>query len=238
LGEKSTIMKTYYKYPRTPHLPWSPGATDDDIRVLNTAHLAGKNVVVTIKRDGESTSVYWDGKVHARSIDSSNHPSRDWIKRLAASISHEFPVGWRVVFENLYAEHTIHYKELKSYAEVISIWDGTNVCLSWADTKEWCALFNLYHVPVLYEGIYDEKLIKGLYQPFDEFGDPMEGYVVRVVDAFHRDDFNTSVAKYVSAQFKDALSESGDDHWLEKHKCGISTNELTLRDAQCDLQST
>lgn len=228
-------MKTYCKYPRTPHLPWSPGATDDDIRVLDTAHLAGKNVVASIKKDGESTTVYWTGKVHARSIDSTNHPSRNWIKRLAADVSHQLPFGWRIVFENLYAEHTIHYTQLLSYAEVISIWTEDDMCLSWTDTKEWCSLLNLVHVSILYEGLYDEKLISNLYQPFDAFGDPMEGYVVRVAGSFHRNTFNTSVAKYVSTQFKDALSESGDDHWLEKHKFGIITNDLRANAARCAM---
>ena len=41
-----------------------------------------------------------------------------------------------------------------------SIWDENNNCLSFSDTKEWCALLDLVHVPVIYTGVYDEKLIK------------------------------------------------------------------------------
>lgn len=42
------------KYPRTMHLPYSYGRSSDD-RVLNTVdHFAGREVVVTMKMDGEN----------------------------------------------------------------------------------------------------------------------------------------------------------------------------------------
>ena len=34
-------------YPRTPHLPWSPGATADDVRTTDLGGLRGREVVVT-----------------------------------------------------------------------------------------------------------------------------------------------------------------------------------------------
>jgi hypothetical protein len=46
------------RYPRTPHLPWSPGATDDDERILDASALEGREVVVTEKLDGETTTLY------------------------------------------------------------------------------------------------------------------------------------------------------------------------------------
>jgi len=42
------------KYPRTPHLPWSEGASEDDIQLINAEMFEGKNVVVTEKLDGEN----------------------------------------------------------------------------------------------------------------------------------------------------------------------------------------
>jgi hypothetical protein len=61
-------------------------------------------------------------------------------------------------------------------------------------------LLDLKHVPVLYEGIWRENLIKRLYKPiFEE--DPMEGYVVRLEDSFTYGAFKYSVAKYVNGQF-------------------------------------
>jgi len=216
----------YYKYPRTPHLPWSPGATSDDIRIIDTAHFEGKEVVASVKKDGESTSLYADGKIHARSIDSKSHPSRDWIKRVAAEISYELPAGWRISLENLYAEHTIHYYKLRQYAEVIAIWDEMNFCLSWDTILEWCELLGLVPVDVIYRGIYNEAHIKSLYSKFDKNGDLMEGYVVRVVDGFSYSNFSMSVAKYVASEFKENMEANGDKHWTEKHKYGIITNTL------------
>lgn len=36
-------------------------------------------VVITEKMDGENTTLYRDG-LHARSLDSRHHPSRNWVK--------------------------------------------------------------------------------------------------------------------------------------------------------------
>ncbi|MFE9924807.1 RNA ligase family protein, partial [Streptomyces sp. NPDC005774] len=50
------IMRVHY--PRTPHLPWSPGAASDDIRAGDLSGLRGREVVVTEKLDGENTTLY------------------------------------------------------------------------------------------------------------------------------------------------------------------------------------
>jgi hypothetical protein len=74
------------KYPRTPHLPWSPGRTGDDILLDSIRHLERlQDVVVTEKRDGENTTLYRD-YLHARSLDSSSHVSRNWLKCFHAEI--------------------------------------------------------------------------------------------------------------------------------------------------------
>jgi hypothetical protein len=46
------------KYPRTFHLPWSPGRGKDDKGHSGTSMFEGKEVVVTVKMDGECTSLY------------------------------------------------------------------------------------------------------------------------------------------------------------------------------------
>ena len=67
-------MSDYVKYPRTYHLPWSR-PTSDDKKLVDDSQFYGKHLVVTLKMDGENTSMYED-KIHARSIDSANnnHP--------------------------------------------------------------------------------------------------------------------------------------------------------------------
>lgn len=72
-------MTQRYKYPRTMHLPWSPGWTKDDRVLQTTEHFVGQEVVVTEKMDGENTTLARD-YTHARSVSSSNHVSRHWLK--------------------------------------------------------------------------------------------------------------------------------------------------------------
>lgn len=59
-SDENATKASRYKYPRTPHLPWSPGATKDDVRCINTEIFTGKRVVITEKMDGENTTLYSD----------------------------------------------------------------------------------------------------------------------------------------------------------------------------------
>lgn len=71
------------KYPRTHHLPWSENITDDDRIMSSLKEFIGTRVIVTEKMDGENTTMYKD-TVHAGSVDSGNHPSRNWVKNFGA----------------------------------------------------------------------------------------------------------------------------------------------------------
>ena len=82
------------------------------------------------------TTIYRDGS-HARSLDSKNHVSRDWIKSLQSRIAFDIPDGWRLCGENLFARHSISYTNLDGYFYLFSIWDDSNNCLSWDDTTMW-----------------------------------------------------------------------------------------------------
>ncbi len=202
------MKEKYYKYPRTPHLPWSEKASDDDKRLQDCSNFEGREVVVTVKLDGENTTMYND-KIHARSINSDNHPSRDWVKGYWSKIAHEIPKTIRICGENTYALHTIPYNNLKNYFYCFSIWHE-NKCLSWNETLEWCELLNLTPIPVLYYGIYDYDKIRNIYQS-EYNGDPMEGYVIRLADEFDRNDFGISIAKYVSSNFQ----IDSEKHWMQ-----------------------
>jgi hypothetical protein len=100
--------------------------------------------------------------------------------------------------ENLYARPSIEYRHLSSYFLLFSVWNEQNVCLSWAETAEWAALLDLQTVPVLYQGVWDEAIIRNLYTSTLQ-GDEMEGYVVRLADSFTYAAFRRSMAKYVRA---------------------------------------
>ena len=206
-----SLFTNRVKYPRTYHFAWSPGVTDDD-RVLTDLSIfdsLGKEngVVVTLKMDGENTTMYSD-YLHARSIEYEAHPSRSWVKAVHGRMGHDIPEGWRVCGENLYAKHSIKYENLNDYFQVFSIWNDKNFCLSWDDTELYAELLGLRVVPVLYRGPWDEKIVRALHQEFRD-GDPCEGYVVRLQESFHYRDFRRCVGKYVRASH---VTTHG--HWM------------------------
>ena len=191
------------KYPRTLHLPWSPGATSDD-KMLTVKSMYDnfydRHVLVTEKMDGENTTMYQD-YIHARSLDSNHHPSRDWVKRYHSELAHNIPDRWRVCGENMFAKHSISYDNLDSYFYGFSIWDENNICLDTETTKEWFDLLGIKHVPIITHlytvgNGWDWHII-GLAQEATRSG--KEGIVIRNREAFHYNDFQKNVAKYVRA---------------------------------------
>jgi len=209
------MSTTRFKYPRTFHLPTSPGGTDDDKILASTAQFTDKLVVVTEKLDGENTTI---GQTysHARSTDSRHHESRSTIKALQATIGHTLPTGWRICGENLYAKHSISYRALPAYFLMFSIWDGSgqsNTCLSWDETREWAKLLGLHTVPVIYRGPYDQATIQTLWEAHTpSYGAPQsEGYVVRTTSAFGYTDFKSHTGKYVRSNHVQTSQ-----HWMHQ----------------------
>ncbi|MFB7462145.1 RNA ligase family protein [Streptomyces sp. NPDC056224] len=197
-------MRTHY--PRTPHLPWSPGATADDVRVSGPgawAGPAGREVVVTEKLDGENTTLYADG-LHARSLDSAHHPSRAWVKGLQGRIGAGIPAGWRVCGENLYARHSLAYEDLDSWFYGFSVWDGEH-CLDWDRTVRFLRGLGVPAPRVLWRGVFDERALRRLKLDTSR----QEGYVVRTVDGFAYEDFGRCVAKWVRGGHVQT-----DTHWM------------------------
>ncbi|MFF9589025.1 RNA ligase family protein [Streptomyces sp. NPDC014646] len=185
-------MRTHY--PRTPHLPWSPGATSDDVRIADLSGLAGREVVVTEKLDGENTTLYADG-LHARSLDSAHHPSRGWVKALQGRIGSRIPWGRRVCGENMFARHSIPYDGLESWFYGFSVWDGER-CLDWDRTVAFLRGLGIPVPPVLWRGVLDARAEKALRALRPDTG-RQEGYVVRPADGFDAADFGRLVAKWV-----------------------------------------
>jgi hypothetical protein len=206
-----------YKYPRTPHLPWSPGATSDDRILTTTAHFEGKDIVITEKMDGENCTIGPD-YVHARSLDSRVHQSRAWVNKLAGDIGYQIPDGWRLCGENLYAQHSISYEKLSSYFLLFSVWDENNHCLSWKDTEQIASMLNLKTVPVLYEGPWDVEEVQNIFNGESKHGGVAEGYVVRNAGSFAFADFDKNIAKFVRKGHVQT-----DTHWMQQK---IKPNKL------------
>jgi hypothetical protein len=218
LKEGNVLEKfvSYVKASRTMHLPWSPGIHDDDRIIKNLDAFHDQEVVVTIKFDGENTSMYSD-YFHARSIDGRSHPSRSWAKSKWGQICGDIPKGWRVCGENVYATHSIHYTDLEDYFYGFGIWNEHNIRLDWDDQLEWFKLLNITPVTELYRGLWDEKKIKSLWD--EKNHDTMEGYVVTTVKGFPYGQYHKNVAKFVRKGHVQT-----NKHWM--HGQRIIPNEL------------
>ncbi|WP_435920865.1 RNA ligase family protein [Paenibacillus sp. DYY-L-2] len=198
------------KYPKTMHLPWSRGYTDDDKILRDTNHFTGLEVVITEKMDGENTTMYRDF-IHARSLDSKDHPSRHYVKTLHGGVKYMIPEGYRLCGENVYAEHSLHYSSLPGYFLLFSVWNDRNICLSWDETTEWAEKLGIPLVPVLFRGIWSEQAARECYTKQSLCGGEQEGYVVRLATEFRYEEFKRSVAKFVRKNHVQT-----DEHWLKK----------------------
>jgi len=177
--------------------------------LTDVSHLEGRPLVATIKMDGESTTLYRD-HMHARSLDSKDHPSRHWLKAFHAGIKDLIFPGWRICGENLYAKHSIEYNDLKSYFLGFSIWTDSNICLGWEETLMMFEDLGIY-TPEQFTNspITSLKEIDELFH--EKYKGKHEGYVVRILDEFKYEDFGRSVAKYVRSNHVQT-----DKHWMYK----------------------
>jgi hypothetical protein len=208
----------YRKYPKTRYLPWSESIGKGDRYLDSLDTFYNKRVIVTEKLDGQNTSCYND-HIHARSLDSTN-AAMDWIKNFWQTFRFDIPDGFRVCGEDVTYRHSIKYDNLETFFYGFSVWNK-DVCLSWDETLEWFSLLDIKHVPILYDGIYNEQIIKTLWKP--EESEFREGYVLRLAESFSYEDFSKSVGKFVR---KNHVTTS--EHWLygaqlEKNKCLISS---------------
>lgn len=206
-------MTIKQKYPRTYHLEWSPGMQSDDKRLESLEFFLGKEIVATEKMDGENTTIakpYY----HARSLDSAFNWTRSWIAKMQSVISHELDDNIKLVGENLFAKHAIHYPDgyLDGYFYLFSVWedlkDGTDFCLNYNEVEFYAEMLDLPMPKVFYRGIFDEVALRKIAKDLDT--GIIEGYVIRTVEGFRREDFSKHVAKYVRANHVQPDSK----HWL------------------------
>ena len=206
------------KYGRTYHLPISPGAASDDKVMGAIDGLLVDDLVITEKMDGENTTIHANG-TYARSPDSRHHPSRDWLKAFAASISPKLSTEERVVGENMFARHAIPYDELPSFFLGFA-WIVEGTIQSWDRTLERFTELGIVPVRTLYRGPHTPDLFESVAGALDPR--KQEGFVVRVADAFAEDDLPTRVGKYVRAGHVQS-----EEHWM---KAVLTPNRLAKRE--------
>ena len=215
-----------HKYPRTMHLPWSESLQNDDKMIDSLDAFAGRMVVATEKKDGENYTLGNDF-IHARSLDSISHFTRDWVKAFWATIRFDIPTGWRVCGENLYARHAIAYDDLRSFFYGFSIWDENNSALSWDSTLEWFDLIGITPVEEIYRGVWNQASIAEAFINYKRGLDrEVEGYVVRVIDAIPYENFDSLVAKFVRKDHVQEAPDGSDGHWLYGGSGKIELNNL------------
>lgn len=215
------------KYPRTYHLPFSPGTTSDD-RILHGdwfAYYKGKEVVFTEKLDGENTAMNVVD-VYARSHGA---PTRSpWSRNLWDPADGLY---WRIkpyigenetlYGENLYGEHSIHYSKLPSYWHLFGINDGER-WYGWDEVKEFSQIIGVPHVPELYRTVLnDESEVKAIIDeimahPSTYNDTEKEGVVMRLTSSYKIDEFPNCVCKWVRPHHVQT-----DEHWTRNWKKAV-----------------
>ena len=211
------------KYPRTYHLPYSPGDTKDDKKLQDGwfSNYIGEEIVITAKLDGENIHMT-QKDCYARS---DGAPTRSpWSRNIWDP---QDGLYWRIkqyigdnetIFgENLYGEHSIHYNKLTDYFHLFAANDGVN-WYSWDDVKMLADIMNIPHVPELWRGIvYKEndlqKLVEKYVHESEWYGDIREGVVVRLAKSFPIEDFSKYVCKWVRPNHV-----TTSEHWTRNWK--------------------
>jgi hypothetical protein len=205
------------KYPRTFHLPWSPGGSSDDKVSKSVIPLLERDIVITEKIDGSNvcmTNKACFARTHAHAP---KHESFDALKALHAQ--YKFVMGHNQEFfgEWAYAEHSIHYTSLPAYFLGFGVRDVlTKSWHNWDQVVSGLKLIGLVTVPVLFRGkVETEKELRKLTEELaaepSRCGGKREGVVVRAVHSFTDQDFPKFVQKWVRKGHVQT-----DDHWTKK----------------------
>jgi hypothetical protein len=202
------------KYPRTPHLPFSPGRSDDDVSISSLARLVGPQadeVVLTEKLDGGNCCLK-DGLVFARSHAApATQPWFSYTKQVY--LTEVYPVidaYLELLGENLFAVHSIPYSDeshpLPSPFYLFGALDrDVGHYVSWDDVERIADSVSLPTPPVLFRGkigsvaeLADRvQQLMAAGSRVGKPGCPMEGVVVRTTAPIQPDHFEVSVAKFV-----------------------------------------
>lgn len=199
---------------------------DDDSLLPDADHFVGMEVVISEKLDGGNCCLK-DGEVLARTHSKpATHASFSPIKALMASWRPMFGSGGlyegHAVFgENMTGIHSIEYDDLESYFYVFGVQGPDGRCFSWDEVEEVATTLGVPTVPVYFRGRLDSmEQVKSMMERWA--GEPSrvsagavrpEGFVIRTVEGFPREEFDRNVAKYVRRGHIQT-----DDTWLRTWK--------------------
>ena len=203
------------KYPRTKHLPFSPGISKDDTVIKTVEPFINKHIIITEKIDGSNVCME-NENCFARSHSSSpKHHSFDAFKAFHAGLKHSIPKHCQYFGEWVYAKHSIAYDTLPEYFLLFGIRQKRNSNTYWWSWHDIIST-GMITVPVLFDGQVNsgsglEQLVIELAGQGSVFGQEREGVVIRLAHEFDDERFDVSIAKYVR---KNHIQT--EDHWLYK----------------------
>jgi len=221
-------MESNSKYPRTYHIPWSPGSTSDDKKLPDVWFYgngwAGVEIVITEKMDGENSSFSkYDVFSRSHSVPTRTPWSRNLWENdgLLWKIKDKIGENEWIYGENLFGEHSIHYDKLPEYFFMFAarhMGENNDYWYSWDDVIMTAEILGVHTVPVLWRGVIEtEPQLKRMIDQFmsepSTFGDTKEGVVIRKVSEFNNEDFSKNVCKYVRANHVQT-----DQHWTKNWK--------------------
>lgn len=205
-------MAISQKYGRTWHYPFSPGTTSDDRIQYNywDALKQLPQIIHTEKLDGENNCLSRHGvfaRSHAAPTTSAWTASiRTYWNQVRNDLG-----DLEIFLENLYAVHSIEYRNLDHHFYVFAIREHDR-WLSWEETVFYANMLDLPTVPVIAvvtpphvrEDFEKETLAlvqgRGAFDPYDTVtGRPttMEGLVSRNANGYPVSEFANNVFKYV-----------------------------------------
>lgn len=192
------------KYPRTYHLPFSPGASNDDKVLKSIDHLLCEPLVVTEKLDGSNVCMSKEGCFARSHSGPPSHPSFDAFKALYASVKYLIPENIYLYGEWCFAKHSIFYNKLLSYLFLFGVKNvTTNVWLSWLEVNDWAKLIRIPTVPIINENITFttikdlETFVTEETKKTSACGLTLEGIVLRKRKEIADKDFSQMVTKWV-----------------------------------------
>lgn len=221
-------MAVSRKYGRTYHYPFSPGTTSDDrIAAGYWRHIEKMPLVLhTEKLDGENNCLSRYG-VFARShATPTTSPWTESLRRFWQLIKDDLG-DLEIFLENLYAIHSIAYRNLEHHFYVFAIREHDR-WLSWEETVFYASMLELPTVPVIgyskpdagkeaYEAQVRQMTAgRGALDPYDVItgeATTMEGIVSRNPDGYSINDFAANVFKYVRKGHVKT-----DEHWTRNWK--------------------
>lgn len=228
-------MAISQKYGRTWHYPFSPGTTSDD-RIQHEYWQQLQQIPVLIhteKLDGENNCLSRHG-VFARSHAApTTSPWTESIRRYWQSIKNDLG-DLEIFLENLYAVHSIEYRNLDHHFYVFGIREGDR-WLSWEETHFYAAMLDLPVVPEIKRitppatrALFEEDTLslvsgRGAFEPYDvHTGAPatIEGIVSRNAASYAVSDFADNVFKYVRKGHVKT-----DQHWTRHWRRAGLNNE-------------